>query len=323
MSIRSRLQWVLYGRDESGRLRAVWRVLFPVVLTLAVGAILLPMIFIQLIPVGQLSMTILSYLSMLIAVGGVLYLSASYLDRRPLRDYGFHLSRRWFGELVVGTVVGGFLVASVFAVSHWFGWVSVVELWSSGDTTMFLAWILLFAVGWLAVGIWEETLFRGIFILNAAEGFETAHTSSRNAIVSAWVVSSLVFGILHVPLGTVPGDGSLLGMLLVWCLMGGLLGWAYVLSGELALPIGLHFSFNYAVNNVFFGVTASGQPALPTVIRTDIIAPDLWHPITGLPMLFAIGLGYVFIGLWITWRREERSLISRLEGVLQPRMKSI
>lgn len=310
MSIPSHLQWVLHGQKEADRLRALWRVLLPIVLTLAVGAILLPILLAQLASVDQLSMTILSHLLMLITVGGVLYLSAYYLDQRSVRDYGFRFSKTWLEEFVVGSALGGFLVGSVFAVSYWFGWVSVVELWSLGDTTMFFMWILLFAVGWLAVGFWEETLFRGIFILNAAEGFETGLTSSRNAIVAAWVVSSLVFGVLHVPLGTIPGDGSFVGMLIVWCLMGGLFGWAYILSGELALPIGLHFSFNYAVNNLFFGGAASGQAALPTVVRTEIIGPELWHPLTGVPMLLAVGLGYLFIGAWISWRREKHSFVA-------------
>ncbi len=97
-------------------------------------------------------------------------------------------------------------------------------------------------------------------------------------------------------------------MLVVWTMLGGLLGLSYVLSGELASPIGLHFALNDAANNVFFGVEPPGGPALPTVIRPELTAPELWHPTGGSTVIPGVLVGYVSVCGWFYWRRGELSV---------------
>jgi len=48
--------------------------------------------------------------------------------------------------------------------------------------------------------------------------------------------------------------------------MGGLFGLAYLLSDELALPIGLHTGINFADQNLFF---APPEGIAPAIVRTE------------------------------------------------------
>lgn len=272
-------------------------------LTFGVGGILLPLVVVSLVDLSPISLAVLGNVLLATAAAGALVLSASVLDRRPIRAYGFRLSREWWGEFVAGSVLGVALVAIPFALGYGLGWVTVVDTWSPGSADSFLAWFLLFGVGWLCVGFWEETLFRGLFVTNAADGLTGFTRSPRRAFLGAWCVSTVAFGVIHAPLGTVPGDASLPGMLVIWTLLGGLLGLSYLLSGELAFPIGLHFAVNYATNNVFFGVAPPDGPALPTVIRPALTAPELWHPIGGLTMVPGLLVGYLLICGWF-YRRN-------------------
>lgn len=241
---------------------------------------------------------------MVASVAGVLWVAARRLDRRPVAEYGFRLSRGWWLDFVGGTALGVLLVAGAFAAGHALGTVRIVGFLSAGAAGSLVPWLLLFGVSWLCTAFWEEAIFRGVVLTNAAEGFASRGLPAGAALAAAVVVSSVVFGVLHAPFSTVPGDASLAGMLAVWTLMGGLLGLAYALSGELAFPIGLHFAFNYAANNVFFGFDFAGFPALPTVIRTEFAGAGLSHPIGGLPTIGVILAGYFLVAGWYAIRQD-------------------
>lgn len=115
---------------------------------------------------------------------------------------------------------------------------------------------------------------------------------------------AVLFALVHAPASTVPGDASLAGMLAVWGLAGGLLGVAYVLTGRLAAPVGGHFAFDLAGNNLLFAPSGAGL-ALPTVVRTTVEGPALFHPIEGLPMVVALLVGYALAGGWWLVRRRD------------------
>lgn len=296
-----RLVAAIVTGDNRSRPRATWRVLLPFVLVIGLG-IAVTAVLARFDLANRLGAGLVSDVLLALVVGTVLVVTARYLDERPLPDYGFRLSRRWWTEFGAGSVLGVVLVAAVFATSYALGGVVVVETVSPGDAGSFALWFLLSGLGYLCTAFWEETLFRGILITNAAEGLAARGLSPRDRLVGALVVSTVVFGAVHGPLGTVPGESALVGMLAVWTLMGGLLGLAYVLSGELAFPMGLHFTVNYAFNNVFFGPAVAGAATLPAVLRTEVLAPALWHPFSGLPMIATVLLGYALTIGWYARR---------------------
>ncbi|WP_174811878.1 CPBP family intramembrane glutamic endopeptidase [Salinadaptatus halalkaliphilus] len=295
-------RWLLRGDDASNRIRSIWRIGVPIVATFVVGGIAVPGTVSQLFSLGTLSMAFVSNASFALAALGALVLAARYLDHRPLRAYGFVFARAWWADLVAGVVVGGVLVGTAFGLAYRLEWVTVLDVWSTGDAGTFAGGIVLMLVIMLCVGFWEEAIFRGVVVTNVAEGLRT-QLSSPQALVGAWTVSTVLFGVVHLPLGTVPGDASPVGMLAVWLSLGGLLGLAYIFSGQLALPIGIHFAVNYATNSVFFG-----GDLFPTVLRTEITAPELWHPIAGLTMVPGLLVAFGLVIAWCYWRRGESVL---------------
>lgn len=286
---------VLRGRTD-GRLRATWRVAVPILLAF-VGITALGPAVVRTADAGALGQAITGHLLSAAVVTGVLVLSARVLDDRNVTDYGLDVDRRWVLEFAGGAALGTALVGATLVVGYLAGWVRVVETFSSGDAGALVPWLALFAVGWLCVGYWEEVLFRGIFITNAVEGLSARSLSPRATLASGWLASAVVFGVVHVPFGSVPGQANPVSKLAFWVLMGGLLGLGYVITGRLALPIGLHAAYDLAANNVFYAVPAEGV-LLPTLVRSEIVTGGLLNPTAGIPGVLVVLCGYVVLAGW-------------------------
>jgi uncharacterized protein len=94
-----------------------------------------------------------------------------------------------------------------------------------------------------------------------------------------------------------------------------MLGFGYVLSGELAIPIGLHITWNLFQNAVYgFPVSGFG-PFGATFLATAQTGPDLWTggsfgPEAGLLAPTVMLLGISLIALWTRLRTGNISLHS-------------
>jgi membrane protease YdiL (CAAX protease family) len=246
------------------------------------------------VPVVGHFFAVLGVLSALVVVG-------RYIDDREIPEYGFRLSRRWVIELCLGTVLGIGLVGLAFAVSYRQGSVTVIEVLSAGTARSFAFGIGVVVLGWSFVAFWEETLLRSLFFKNAAEGLAARDLTPLVAVFGAWLSSSVVYGFLHGPLGSNPESVSLLYALVMTVVMGGLFGIAYALSGELALPIGLHLGINFAEHNLFFGPPEAVTPAVLRVARTgsggyiqfQSIEPVVIVPVFAFGYLCVIGWSYL------------------------------
>jgi hypothetical protein len=102
-----------------------------------------------------------------------------------------------------------------------------------------------------------------------------------------------------------------------------MLGFGYVLSGELAIPIGLHITWNLFQGAVYgFPVSGFG-PFGATFLATEQGGPKLWTggsfgPEGGLLGPAAMLLGILLISLWIRLRQGKISLHSPIaEGPYQ------
>lgn len=275
MTGRGVLRRVIRGRSDD-RPRASWRIVVPIVMVF--GAVLLAMPILA--SLDPLAYMVVERAWAAIATLGVLALAARWLDRRAIADYGFTRGREWWLDLLAGTVLGVALMGAVFGTAFVRGSIELAGLFSAGDAGSFLPWIALFLLSWALVAFWEEALFRGVFLTNAIEGLSARGLSRRSALVGAWAGSTIVFAVIHVPLSVVPEGTSLAELFVVWFALGGLLGLAYILSGSLAFPIGLHFTTNATANNLFG--PATGEYPLPAIVRVETTGAGGYAPIADL-----------------------------------------
>ncbi len=229
------------------------------------------------------------------------WIVATLVDRRPFQNYGFHLDRNWWVDLAGGVLLGALLMTGIFVLEWWAGWITVTGRWVSymaGIPFALAIWSPL--VLFIVVAIAEELLARGNQTLNMTEGLRPL--GRRSSILAAWFLSSIIFGWLHFsnPNATWLSTFNLM-------LAGLFLGVGYLLTGELAFPIGLHFAWNFVQGNVF-GFPVSGKSAMgATVIAIDQGGAPLWTggafgPEAGLVGVLAMGVGALMTLLWMRYR---------------------
>lgn len=254
-------------------------------------------------PVFLILSSVITLLAMFISV----LLAGRFVDRRPFADFGFHLNLAWWRDLGFGLALGALLMVGIFLIEWALGWIDVTDtLHVNRAGFSFTGAILLQAVTFLSVGIYEELFSRGYQLQNLAEGLQ-GHLGTVGAIVTAWLLSSSVFGLLHA------GNPNASVISTVNLVIAGLfLGLGYVLTGELAIPIGLHITWNFFQGNVF-GFPVSGGASAVSFIAIEQGGPRLWTggafgPEAGLLGLAAIAAGSLLTVLWVRWQRGEAIL---------------
>jgi uncharacterized protein len=313
-----------WNYDER-RLRAFWRlvlqllIFLPIqlILAVAVGAIITGLMLIgggitpdQLGDLGQVQallaanplLNLLSLLSTALAMTLSVWIAGRFIDRRRFAGFGFHLDRNWWLDFGFGLALGAVLMLIVFLVQLAAGWLVVTGTFVVREPdTGFLVALLMPLVLFLAVGFYEELFSRGYQLQNLAEGMGAL--GPRGAIVAATVLSSAVFGVLHAlnPNATVFTTFNLV-------IAGIFLAAGYILTGELAIPIGLHITWNFFQGNVFGFPVSGADFRSATFIAIEQRGPALWTggafgPEGGLLGLGVIALGLLLIVLWVRWRR--------------------
>jgi uncharacterized protein len=306
----------LFFDESTGRLRALWRLLLQY---LTYRVIVLPLLVNLLVATwlvlggqrtaGGLAASGSPMLPVISGAAGLLgallsvWLAGRFLDRRPFEDFGFHLNAGWWLDLFFGLALGALLMTAVFLIELMLGWVKVTGAFESfvSGAPFWLA-ILIPAALFLCVGFYEELIFRGYQLRNAAEGLNLPVVGHRDAVLLAWVLSSAFFGYLH---ATNP-NATLLSTVNV-AVAGLMLGAGYVLTGELAIPIGLHVTWNFFQGAVF-GFPVSGlKVGGATFLNLDQGGPDLWTggrfgPEGGLLAPVAMVAGVFLIALWVRLR---------------------
>ena len=235
---------VLYEAD-SGRVRASVRGLLPAILTVVifVGA---NGVVGQLFPStsdGLSGIQFLLYGCLMGAVYVGMTLSGVYaartLERSSLGDFGLGFDRQWLGAVATG--LGISLLA--ISLSWWWGafrGIRAIDLSAGGvrspaEPLVVASALVVFSGYFLLGNVYEEVVYRRIMIDNFASGLAARGLSTRAAVGVATLGSLVVFGLLHVVYrGTVlvAVDAALTGTMFAF---------AYLLTGELALPIGVHF----------------------------------------------------------------------------------
>lgn len=246
-------------------------------------------------------------------IGVVLGLLAAgrLADRRKFSDYGFHLNRQWWADLGFGLGLGAVCMVFIFLVELAFGWIKVTDLTRTGNTLPFALGIGLAVINFILVGVQEELFSRGFLMRNLAEGFNWRGLGPRAALLVGYFLSSSVFGLLH--LGN--PNASVISTLNL-AVAGLFLGLGYLLTGELAIPIGLHITWNFFQGNVF-GFPVSGGKAGATFIAIEQGGADWMTGGAFGPEAGVIGLLAIALGCWLTivWVKRTRGSVKLQESL--------
>lgn len=317
MSIVKRIFW----NSLEKRLRAGWRILVytllwifaPLIAAQLIGDWLaLPLISVFPTVAGIAPHAVAVALRLVIVVL-VTWLAAWLIDRRSVHEYGLWFDRRWWLDFAFGLTLGAALMAFIFVVEWLADWVVVVAVMEvSLPGVTFWAAILGALLLFIVVGITEELLARGYHLRNLAEGFNFRPVGGQGALLLAWLLSASLFGLLHVfnPNATWYSTVALM-------VAGLFLGLGFVLTRSLAIPIGLHITWNFFQGNVF-GFPVSGNTFdSATFVAIEQRGPPLWTggafgPEAGLLGMVAIALGSVLTLLWVRWRYGHLRLCTAL-----------
>jgi hypothetical protein len=237
---------------------------------------------------------------------GSVYLAGRFIDRRRFRDFGFRLDRTWWIDLGFGLLLGAALMTGIFVVELVAGWVTVRDLfYIARPDFAFWPWFVWGFVTFVAVGVYEELLFRGYLIRNVAEGLTWfPRVGPTSAIGLATLVTAVLFGVAHAgnPNSTV---ASTLGIVLAAFMLAA----GYVLTGELAIPIGIHITWNF-FQGVVYGFPVSGTTNGVSLVAVDQSGPvavtgGAFGPEAGVVGVCATLIGVGFTVAWVRWRRSE------------------
>ncbi len=293
------------------RLRAGWRLL--VHFLLVAGLIILSSLVAWFLPNLRYNrLLVVSTLAQGAAVILSVWLAGRFLDRRRWAEFGLHLSARWWRHLAFGLLLGALLMTGIFLFEWALGWLTVSETFSTigtGDAFWRAIWwpLLLF----LAVGFYEELFSRGYQLVNLAEGLSFAPLGKRGGLLLAYALTSAFFGALH----AANPNATLISSLNI-ALAGLLLGLGMILTGELAIPIGLHITWNFFQGSVF-GFPVSGNDFGTTFIAIRQGGPPLWTGGDFGPEAGLIGIVAMLIGALLTvwWVRHEEGRVELREEI--------
>ena len=310
-------------RAPTGRLRTPWRLLVAAALFVAVEvgvAVAIGAAGLAAVPGGASGPGLAGFLVALTLNGavvtGAVVVAGRYLDRRVVADLGLAIDRGWWRDLAAGAALGVALVGGAYAVGVGLGVYRAAVDPAAPAGHSLPTWLALVAAAMVAVGVSEELLLRGYLLSNLAEGFG-ALAGRRAAVAAALAVSSVAFGLLH---GPNPG-ATRLGLVTI-TLAGVLLGLGFVCTGRLALPVGLHATWN--LSHVLLGVPVSGLEVGVRLLETETAGPALVHGGAFGPEGGLLGVGATLLGCLVVvgyGRLTGRGFDAGLEAVAVPSLR--
>ncbi len=288
-------------RNSEGRLRSGWRVLLQLV-----GFFILVIVVQSLQGMARERQSALLYGTgsgiYLLGAVCILWGFARWIDRRRYGDFGLHLNREWWLDLGVGLGLGAFTLTAVVAIEWTMGWAT----FRFDPATIFDGPFVLIAIAalldYVAIGVAEETTFRAYQVRNIAEGIKSV-LGGKWAVVITLLATSLLFGMAHM---SNPNATLMSGLNVT--LAGMLLGLGFVLTGELALSVGLHTAW-ILFEEFVYGFATSGRQPHSWLIKSEAVGPDIWTgglfgPEAGLLIVMLVIVDALLISFWIRVRHR-------------------
>jgi len=319
----------VFWNDSERRPRMPVRILAGLVLWFVVG-VTLSAILSTLVtgpsPIFRLRTTYLGNVSVRaidIVVGSTstpiaVYIAARFVDRRWFRDLGLRVDRQWWVDLGAGFVLGGALMTGIFLVELALGWVSITRYFVVGGVPQwtFPFWFALSVLAYVAGSVVEELLHRGFLLTNFAEGFQVGPVGSTGAVAIGIALTSGVFAAAHATAlnATVVSTASI-------ALAGVFLALGYVMTGELAFPIGVHIAWNFFEGNLY-GFPISGSTTT-SIVGIEQGGPDLFTGGAFGPEAGVLGVAAIAVGICATagWAHHSRGSVGVYPSILTPDLR--
>ena len=312
-----------FWNSEERRLRALWRLSLQVVLMLILQTIagvaiiaISPQAIQALADPAKLTQgsfpAILSTLATFLAIVLSIWFAGKWLDHRTFKEFGLNLNSKWWVDLFFGLVLGAVLMTLIFLVELAFGWVTIKGTFQSASPDQSFGLTAIYGVFFfLAVGIQEGLMYRGYMLRNLAEGLNLPWLTPQSALILGYLISSIAFGGFHI----LNPDATMVSTINIM-IAGLFLGLGLLLTGELAIPIGLHITWNY-FEGIVFGFPVSGITSAGNFLAIQQSGPLQWTggvfgPEAGLIGLVAMLVGAGLILAWVRWRRGKIALQTNL-----------
>lgn len=280
---------------KENRLRAGWRLALQFGIQVLFGLLfgislpLLPAIQ-NLLPNGLILFLFIELLSITISV----YLARRFLDRRSFISLGLKVDLRAARDLVAGLMITALMMGLIYLLEWSFGWLHFQGFaWDFESPARVLTNTLWISLAFIMVGWHEELLGRGYHLQTIASGLN---------LTWGIILSSIIFGALH----SANPNASWISMIGI-TLAGFYLAYAYVRTGQLWLPIGVHIGWNF-FEGVVFGFPVSGVDFYNlTHVHIDgpeIITGGAFGPEAGLVLIPALLLGVACVWWYSkSWER--------------------
>jgi len=216
----------------------------------------------------------------------LLWFAARVMDKRSLSSYGLDINSIWWKEFSLGVFLGFFAMAFIF-ITEWSTGLLVITGFEWDAIEPDYATVFGYFVMMLMVGFYEELLMRGYALLNISEGFCFKSKSEWFGPAMAVAISSAIFGLAHAgnPNASWISTINIVGA-------GIMLSFPMLVTGRLALPVGIHFAWNFFQGGVF-GFKVSGTTFNDPLIKIDQAGGNIWTggafgPEAGLMGVFGI-----------------------------------
>jgi len=216
---------------------------------------------------------------------------AGIIFKRPrARDFGL-IMPSGLALATIGTLIGGVLVAIVVAVL--FASDAVVP----NDETSFPTGAVLMTV---LLGLFFNTIFQNV----AFRGYILGAVAAKYGVFVGVIVSSLLFVGVHAGVFAEPWPINMIGALNLF-LAGLLLSIAYLRTGSLWLPIGIHFGWNGTWTALGLSVSKASFLARPSLFQLSghsLVTGGGVGPEGGLPGLLGPLAGILLVSLFFRRR---------------------
>lgn len=242
----------------------------------------------------------------------VFVVTIEHVDRRTLTDFGFRLDRRWWRSLGVGVAFGVGIVTVVFLIELFFGVVRITAVLDKGGAPSLgiaLAVSFVFVAG---SAIFGEIVFCAYPVRNIYDGLSQVIGQRR-----AGVIALLTPGCFFVLLSA--GESGMTPLGLASLMIIGMAAAAtYLVTGQMALMIGIDIAWNFA-ETFLFGYPIPGDIALDAgMIRITQSGPDWLTGGAYGPEAGVIGFGVLVIAVILAVALNRRRFVSLGARALTP-----